>query len=63
MTRRFTVEYTESHSQTVQARLELSVDDPPVRNPGGPTVRPVARAVVRYPEGAPSSLAETEDDE
>lgn len=63
MTRRFTVEYTESHSQTVQARLELSVDDPPARNPGGPTVQPVARAVVHYPQGAPSSLAETEDDE
>lgn len=63
MTRRFTVEYIESRSQTVQVRLELSVDDPPVRNPGGSTVRPVARAVVHYPQGAPSFLAETEDDE
>ena len=63
MTRRLTVEYTESRSQTVRARLELSVDDPPVRNPGGPTVRPATQAVMRYPQGAPSSLAETEDHE
>ena len=63
MTRRLTVEYTERHSQTVQARLELSVDDPPVGNPGDPAVRPVAHPVVRYPQGAPSSFAETEDDE
>ena len=63
MRRRLTVEYSESRLQTVQARLERSVDDPPVRNPGDPTVQPVARAVVRYPQGAPSSLAETEDDE
>lgn len=63
MRRRLTVEYTESRSQTVQARLELSLDDPPVRVPSGPTVQPVARAVVHYQQGAPSSLAETEDDE
>ena len=63
MTRRLTVEYTESRSQTVLARLELSVDDPPVRDPGGPAVRPVARAVVHYPPQGASSLAETEDAE
>lgn len=63
MRRRFTAEYTESRSQTVQVRLELSLDDPSVGDPSGPTVQPVARAVVHYPQGAPSSLAETEDDE
>ena len=63
MRRRLTVEYTESRSQTVQARLEMSLDDPPVRDPSGQNVQLVARAVVHYPQGAPSSLAETEDDE
>ena len=63
MRRRLTVEYTESRSQTVQARLELSLDDPSVRDPSGPTVQPAARAVVHYPQGAPGSLAETEDGE
>lgn len=63
MRRRLTVEYSESRLQTVQARLELSLDDLPVRDPSGPTVRPAARAVAHYLQGAPGSLAETEDDE
>ena len=62
MRRRLTVEYIESCSQTVRTRLELSLDGPPVRDPSGPTVQPAANAVVLYPQDAPSSLAETEND-
>ena len=62
MTRRLTVEYSEIRSQTVKARLELSLDGPPVRDPSGPMAQPAARAVVHYPQDAPSSLAETEND-
>ena len=62
MRRRLTVEYSEIRSQTVRARLELSIDGPPVRDPGGPTVQPGASAVVHYPQDAPGSLAEAESD-
>ena len=66
---RLTVQYSESRLQIVrtrldvQARLDLPSDGLQVRNPSGPTVQPVARALVRYPQDAPRSLAETEDDE
>ena len=62
MRRRLTVEYSEIRSQTVRARLELSLDGPPAKDPGGPTVQPVASAVVHYPQDAPSSFAEAEND-
>ncbi len=62
MRRRLTVEYSESRSQTVRTRLELSLDGPPVRDPSGPPVQPAAGAVGRYPHDAPGSVAETEND-
>ena len=62
MRRRVTVEYSESRSQTVRTRLELSLEGPPVNEPSGPTVQPAAHAVVHYPQDAPSLLAETESD-
>ena len=60
--RRLTVEYSESRSQTLRARLELSLDCPPIRDQSGPTVPPAVLAVVQYPQDAPTFLAETEND-
>lgn len=62
MRRRLTVEYSEIRSQTVRARLELSLDGPPVTDRGGPTAQPAASAVVHYPQDAPSFLARAEND-
>ena len=62
MTQRLIVEYSERRSQTLRARLELSVDGPPVTDPSVPTAQPVARALVHYSQHAPRSLAETEND-
>lgn len=62
MTRRLTVKYSEKRSQTMWAQFELSDDGPPVRDPSGPTVQTVARALVHYPQDAPAFPAETEND-
>lgn len=69
MTRRLTVQDTEIRSQTVttrrdvRARLDLPLDGPPCRNPGGPTEPPAARTVAPHRQGAPASIAETENNE
>ena len=63
MTRRLTIERSESRSETIRTRLDLSFDDPPFTDISGPTVQPNSRAVVQVPRvDAPATLGETEND-
>lgn len=47
MTRRFTIEHSESRSETIRTRLDLSLDDPPFRYDSAPTAHPNSRAAVQ----------------
>ena len=63
MTRRLTLEHSESRSESIRNRLELLFDDPPFRNISGPTVQPTLRAVVQIPRvDEPATLGATEND-
>ncbi len=59
-----TIEYSQTRSETISMRLDLSVDDPPLsRSVGHPTMPSRPGVVIRgpWPE-APATRAEAEND-
>ena len=63
MTRRLIIEHSQSRSETIRTRLELSLDDRPVTNISPATGSPVPRVGIQVPRpDASATLGETEND-